>query len=259
MKNILIADDEEFIRRLFSKVLEDPAVRSLDVQIHFASNGQEALDVASAHPLDLITMDISMPGKSGIDATREIRANPSRYGKPKIIAVTGVGEKSEAIKAGCDDYLAKPVTNEELLETVLSHLDAARRRLPETEPHGRRVLVIDVDHGSLYWTQKSLRQGGYSPLLSEGFADALRLCKTGMLPNAVLIDCRALAALAADQIRDSEQLLGQVQAAGVPVLLRGDEEGDGPAAVAWVSRAHGRLLRSATSEELLGRLASALK
>lgn len=255
MKNILVADDEEFIRRLFSKVLSHDSLQQLGVKLHFAANGEEALRIASTVPLDIITMDISMPVKSGVQATREIRARPELYGKPKIIAVTGIGEKKEAIEAGCDDYLAKPVTNQELLETVLGYLDQSRKPVFEPDPSGKRVMLIDIDHGSLYWAQKALRAAGYVPVLAEGVADALKALRYGSPPRLVLVDSSSLDGASAG---DHSTLLQHLEKNGVPIVLRG-EEGETQAHTAgWIEKASGRVPRKATPEELVKCVSSLL-
>lgn len=254
MKHLLIADDEEFVRRLFHKILQDTQVLQLGVEFHFAANGQEALDVASSVPLSLITMDVSMPVKSGIEAARELRANPTRYGRPKIIAVTGVGEKREAIRAGCDDYLAKPVTNQELLDTVLAYLDPSHRRSGDADGEGSaagpRVLLIDSDHGNLYWVQRSLRMAGYRPMLAERFSDALQLCRFSTTPNLVVIDDSVLNGA----IGESEALVEELQRAKIPVIVRESQGATGGAATAWQQLAAARIPADSDHRGLLAKV-----
>lgn len=253
MKRLLIADDEEFIRKLFQKVLQDPSIQKLGVEIHTAANGREVLAEAEKVPFDLITLDISMPVMNGIDAAREIRASPQLYGKPKIIAVTGVGEKHDAIRAGCDDYLAKPVTNKELLETVLAYLDPTSRKLSTADPQGQLVLIIDKNHGSLYWTQKSLRQAGFHPVLAEGFTDATRICRRGAVPNAVILDGDLLDLVT----KEAEDLLSEVRRSSIPVIVRspaGEPKSEG----LWGSFIKARIAPDAKPEELLEKVSGLL-
>ncbi len=253
MKRLLIADDEEFIRKLFQKVLQDSSVQNLGVEIHAAANGKEVLAQAEKVPFDLITLDISMPVLNGVAAAREIRADPKKYGKPKIIAVTGVGEKHEAIRAGCDDYLAKPVTNKELLETVLSHLDPSSRKQPAPEPQGQLVLIIDKNHGSLYWTQKSLRQAGFHPVLAEGFTDATRICRRGAVPNAVILDGDLLDLVT----KEAEDLLSEIRRSSIPVIVRSPAGESKPEGL-WASFIRARIAPDAKPEELLEKVSGLL-
>ncbi|MFZ4547077.1 MAG: PAS domain S-box protein [Bacteroidales bacterium] len=102
---ILIAEDDET-----SATLITMAARSFAKQILRAKNGDEAVEICRSNPdIDLILMDIKMPGKDGYEATELIRQfNTSVY----IIAQTAFGlaaDKEKALKSGCDDYISKPI------------------------------------------------------------------------------------------------------------------------------------------------------
>ena len=113
-KTILIAEDDEtsffFLKFILAKE---------NVNILYAPSGQEAVDLCEAHPeIDLILMDIKMAGMSGIEATHIIK---SRYPKLPVIAQTAFAlttDKENILKAGCDDYITKPIRKEELLEKI---------------------------------------------------------------------------------------------------------------------------------------------
>jgi CheY-like chemotaxis protein len=102
---ILIAEDDETSATLIAM-----AVRSFAKQILRARNGEDAIEICRSNPdIDLILMDIKMPGKDGYEATELIRQfNTSVY----ILAQTAFGlaaDKEKALKAGCNDYISKPI------------------------------------------------------------------------------------------------------------------------------------------------------
>jgi len=90
-----------------------------DYNVTQASNGLEALELAHiVHP-DVIVMDLDMPVMDGVEATRQIKSNPS-LADIKVLAVTGQNnsEKSRLIKDDCDAFIEKPFQVDELVEAV---------------------------------------------------------------------------------------------------------------------------------------------
>ena len=117
-KKLLIVDDEQDIRTYLSALLGDQGYETL-----VAKDGEEAWKQMEASPPDLITLDISMPGKSGIKFYREMKAD-DRWRKIPIIIVTGVSEdfrkfiSSRQQVPPPEGYLSKPIHPEEILELV---------------------------------------------------------------------------------------------------------------------------------------------
>ncbi len=117
--NILIAEDEAlnilYLKRVF---------RNKNFVLHFATNGQEALDFINQYPeINLVFMDIKMPVMDGLEATRRIKA--IRPGLP-VIAVTAYAaseDRQACFEAGCDEYIAKPFTPEELDKMIRRYTD----------------------------------------------------------------------------------------------------------------------------------------
>jgi CheY-like chemotaxis protein/HPt (histidine-containing phosphotransfer) domain-containing protein len=119
-KTILVAEDVEMNQQLIWHILE-----SNGAQVVIARNGAEALEQVKKQIFDCVLMDVQMPVMDGIMATEQIRrlADPLLSTIP-IIALTANCNSSDLIKyekAGMDDYLAKPVVEASLLNTILSY------------------------------------------------------------------------------------------------------------------------------------------
>lgn len=123
-KKILILDDEQDIQTYLSTLLEDNGYAT-----EIAENGEVGMEKAKAGKPDLITLDISMPGKSGVKFYRELKADPELAGIPVVIVtgVTGYGGASDDFKKfistrkqvpAPDAFMPKPIEAAELLKKV---------------------------------------------------------------------------------------------------------------------------------------------
>jgi len=112
--NILIADDDDASEQLLTIAME-----KFGGEVLKAKTGIDAVEVCLDNPdVDLVLMDIQMPVMNGYEATRQIRLFNK---KVIIIAETAFGyaeSKEEALKAGCNDYLQKPIKRKKLIEMV---------------------------------------------------------------------------------------------------------------------------------------------
>lgn len=114
-KRILIIEDSEVNRRLMRDVLLYHGFEVIE-----ASNGKKGIELALKQRPDLILLDMQMPVMDGFEVLRVIRDNPDLRGI-KIITVTSfamVGDKERILKAGADDYIAKPIDTRELPKRV---------------------------------------------------------------------------------------------------------------------------------------------
>ncbi len=112
---ILIIENEVSNRLLIERVLSTRGYRCLS-----ASNGREALAILDVEPVDLVLTDLSMPVLDGYQTTQLIRARPAMANVP-VVAVTAFAlndENEAALRAGCNEYLAKPFKPRQLLEVV---------------------------------------------------------------------------------------------------------------------------------------------
>ena len=117
-KKILVVDDAEFNRDLIVQLLGD------EYEVLEAVDGEQGVKKAEQEKPDLILMDLGMPVMDGWEATKRIKAN-SELKQIPIIAVTShamVGDEIQAREAGCDDYLPKPIDENELLRKIKKFL-----------------------------------------------------------------------------------------------------------------------------------------
>lgn len=113
---VLIADDnalnQNLLRRLVSK---------LGHTVDVVSNGREAVASVAQQPYDALLMDVLMPEMDGLTAATAICRRWPRGNRPRLIALTamaGPGDQERCLKAGFDDYMSKPIRNEDLVETL---------------------------------------------------------------------------------------------------------------------------------------------
>jgi len=119
MKKVLVVEDVDFNRELVVQLLEDK------YHVIEAVNGQEGVELAERERPELILMDLSLPVMDGWEATRRLKANDDLRSIP-IIALTAhamAGDKEKALAAGCDDYLVKPLDEDELMAKIAKYLE----------------------------------------------------------------------------------------------------------------------------------------
>ena len=117
-KTILVVEDYADTRTLMKFLLQNYGYEVIE-----ASDGQEAVERVKNHRPDLILMDISMPVMDGLTATQIIRSIEG-FGKIPIIAVTAYGKSyyRQALEAGCDDLINKPLDFENLEPILQQYL-----------------------------------------------------------------------------------------------------------------------------------------
>ena len=119
MARILVADDASFMRQMIREIVESEGFEVCGE----ASDGVEAVDEFKRLQPDVVTMDIVMPRKSGIDAVRGIMAlDPSAC----VVMCSALGQETlvtEAIQAGAKDFIVKPFKPTSVLETLRKVLE----------------------------------------------------------------------------------------------------------------------------------------
>ena len=134
---ILVIEDEKKV----AKFLEQ-GLREEKYHVDVAFDGDEGLAKALSESYDLIITDIMLPGKSGIEVIKEVRAAKRTVPVLCLTAKTEIGEKVEGLDAGADDYLTKPFLFEELSARVRSLL--RRSDIEKKTQLVARDLVLDT-------------------------------------------------------------------------------------------------------------------
>ncbi|HEY6343878.1 MAG TPA: response regulator transcription factor [Bryobacteraceae bacterium] len=158
---ILVVDDEPQIRRTMRTTLT-----SAGYEIDDAKTGEEALLKVRDFRPDLVLLDINMPGMGGLEACREIRADPN-VGIIMLTVRNTEADKVEALDAGADDFVTKPFSMPELL----ARIRAAFRRVPASQsaPARLRSGALEIDFAA-----RTVRNRGATTHLTPKELDLLR-------------------------------------------------------------------------------------
>jgi class 3 adenylate cyclase/CheY-like chemotaxis protein len=222
---ILVVDDVAMNVKLLVDLLVAKGYRTCS-----ATSGAAALEVLAAERPDLVLLDVMMPGMSGYDVCRAIRADPTKAMLP-VVLVTALDPAEERVKgldAGADDFLSKPVSQAELLARVRSLLrikslydELLRQRGELAELN--RTLEQRVDDGVRQLEKVSRLKRFFSPQLAElivagGADDPLKSHRRDI--TVVFLDLRGFTAFTetADP-EDVMAVLGEYHAAVGALVL----------------------------------------
>lgn len=117
---VLLVDDDSITRFYVQSILED-----LETDVAVAENGQQALEQLHKAEFDCILLDIQMPVMDGVELTRRIRALNNNLRDIHIIAMTAYAmeeDKEHFLEAGMDDYLAKPVNQQDMIAVIRKYI-----------------------------------------------------------------------------------------------------------------------------------------
>ncbi|HBS88009.1 MAG: hypothetical protein A2W91_10175 [Bacteroidetes bacterium GWF2_38_335] len=142
-KNILIADDEAINHILFKEILSDSGAN-----LTFVFNGREAIDkVRKDHSVDIVLMDLKMPGINGFDASLQIKEIKNI---PIIIQTAYAKDfrRDEFMKAMVDDYIPKPIKSEKLLEAIDKQINTKfyKNNIKSTGKNGKQSNTKKTSH-----------------------------------------------------------------------------------------------------------------
>ena len=122
IKRLLLVDDEDDFRQTIAKRLKKRGIIPEE-----ATTGEECLSILEKEPMDVVILDVKMPGMNGIEVLRHIR---NKYPKTEVILLTGhatTNDGVEGIKSGAFDYLTKPIELEHLLGKIRQAYEKIRR------------------------------------------------------------------------------------------------------------------------------------
>jgi two-component system cell cycle response regulator DivK len=114
-KTVMIVEDNELNMKLFNDLLEAFGYRTVKTR-----DGKSVLELARQHRPDLIVMDIQLPDISGLDVTRQLKADKDLKAIP-VVAVTAFamrGDEQRIRAGGCEAYLSKPISVQSFLDTI---------------------------------------------------------------------------------------------------------------------------------------------
>jgi DNA-binding NtrC family response regulator len=119
--NVLIVDDEEVLQDVLVTLLRKAGYKPLT-----AASGEEALEILEREPIDLVLLDLMLPGMNGMDVLREVRRRDPDQVVVMVTAFSSIENAIQAMREGAFHYIPKPFKNEEVLITVRKGLEQRR-------------------------------------------------------------------------------------------------------------------------------------
>jgi two-component system, OmpR family, response regulator MprA len=139
--NVLVVDDDYAIRESL-----DRSLRANGFEVELANDGTDALHAIEDVSFDAVVLDILMPGRSGIDVCRTLRAAGNRVPILMLTARDTVSDRVAGLEAGADDYLVKPFALEELIARLRA---LVRRTTADVTESILRFADLSLDRRSL--------------------------------------------------------------------------------------------------------------
>jgi two-component system response regulator MprA len=160
-ERVLIVEDDRAVRRMLERSLAKEGF-----EVSAAADGATALTLSERSTPDLVVLDVSMPGLSGIDVCRRLRENGMQGGVLMLTARDAIEDRVRGLEAGADDYVVKPFA----IEEVVARLRALTRR---GEDRSTRLsfgdLTLDLGNGT------AVRAGGADIVLTGREAQLLEM------------------------------------------------------------------------------------
>lgn len=149
MFHILVVDDDKHTRLLLSAILQNA-----NYTVTTANNGEEALAVLDREHIDLVVLDVMMPGMDGYEFTRIIRQTDSSLPILMVTAKHLPADEKTGFLVGTDDYITKPIDEEKLL----LHIKALLRRAKIVNEQKIEIGDVTLDYRSFSVTRKGETQ-----------------------------------------------------------------------------------------------------
>ena len=149
MFQILVVDDDKNTRRLLKAVLETE-----HYSVFTAANGEEALDVMDKEYIDLVILDIMMPKMDGYEFTKTLRESKNNLPILMVSAKQLSEDKRKGFSLGIDDYMTKPIDEEEMLWRIKALL----RRAQIASEHKMTIGNVVLDYDSFTVTKNGETQ-----------------------------------------------------------------------------------------------------
>ena len=208
-----------------------------------ASSGQEALDICAAGPVDIVLLDVMMPGMDGFETCRRLKADPKTHHIP-VVMITALNQPSDRItglEAGADDFLTKPPDDMQLLARVKSLVrlkmltdelraraqtgraiadEAAHLAMGNIDAENGRILLVDDNPRSSERLQNYLLPNYHLDVLTDPTSVALNVAEKDYEVVLVSMELTGF-----DPLRVCSQLRTLEQTRALPIILIA-EEGD---------------------------------
>lgn len=153
MFNIMVVEDNADMRELFCTVLNDSGYRTVS-----AADGEEAIELTESEYVDLIIADIMMPNMDGYELTKLLRQSRPELPVLIVSAKDQFDDMKRGFKAGCDDYMIKPINVNELVLRVEALLRRAKISSEKKITVGSTVLDYDALTVTLHGKETILPQ-----------------------------------------------------------------------------------------------------
>jgi len=195
---LLLVDDEDGFRNIIAKRLAKRGMNPLQ-----APSGEECLGIVEKEPMDVVVLDVKMPGMSGIDTLKAIKL---KYKKIQVILLTGnvaVADGIEGIKSGAFDYLTKPIEIDHLVNKIRQAFE---------------IICLEQEK------QKELE---YRAKLEKKMIDTERLASLGTMSTGIAHEINNPLAIINESAGFMKSILGSPEMADIPrkdALLMGIEK-----------------------------------
>ena len=195
IKMLLVDDNDSNIK------LAKALLTNYSISVESASSGEEALNLFAPGKFDIIFMDIELPGKSGLETTKLIRANEKSGTRVPIVAVTAhaiESEKKNFLLAGMDDCLEKPLIEKDIA-TILDRWTESETNSKSTIESSSRIANIKSDKNDPITDKQDLASDTASPI---SIAECLKLSK-----NDPVLACDMLKMLIETLDQEKQQII----------------------------------------------------
>ena len=223
LPEVLVVDDDIASIQWVQHILAD------EFGVRFARSGADALQMVALAPPDLILLDVDMPGMSGLEVCRRLKAEPRHADIPVIFVTRFTDEANElaALDAGATDFLHKPLGSGQVLARLRAHWRARRQLLRLLHPADNspllltaegapaRLLIVDDDPIARQALHHALRDSGASFEFAGSGQQALQLARR-QAPSLVLLDWMMPDL---DGLAVARQLQADPQLATVPIIV----------------------------------------
>lgn len=174
LPQILVVDDDEEITSLLCEYLS-----RYGLQAHAADGAEAMRRQMAAHPIDLVVMDLMLPGTDGLALARELRQD-SRVPIIMLTARTNLYDRVTGLESGADDYMSKPFEPRELVARIQTVLRRVRDMGEDTGDAGASHAVVCFDGWALHREERRLTspQGLVVPLSNAEFRLLTTFLKT---------------------------------------------------------------------------------